>query len=87
MNLSRRSLLGVVLAAPAIIRTPGLLMPVKRVVLPSSYYEMPLMPLGDSILADYPVLIWHHSYAYEEGDAIKAGDNWYRCGAVTRGWV
>jgi len=30
MILSRRGLLGAFLAAPAIIRTPGLLMPVKR---------------------------------------------------------
>lgn len=34
--LGRRGLLGVLLAAPVIIRTPGLLMPVKKVVLPSS---------------------------------------------------
>jgi len=30
-QLPRRSLLGLILAAPAIVRTPGLLMPVRRV--------------------------------------------------------
>ena len=37
MSLTRRGLLGVLgaaLAAPAVIRTPGLLMPVRRVVTP-----------------------------------------------------
>lgn len=33
--LTRRGILGALLAAPAIIRTPGLIMPVRKVVVPA----------------------------------------------------
>jgi hypothetical protein len=53
MNLSRRGLLGglvAALAAPAIIRTPGLLMPVKRIMLPNEWVDVPFSGTGYSEL-------------------------------------
>jgi hypothetical protein len=50
MNLSRRSLLSGLIAAPAVILTPGLLMPVKPWIQPEAlvgdmiYDREPLMP-------------------------------------------
>lgn len=52
--LSRRGLLGSLLAAPAIIRTPGLLMPVKP-LLNSIYVEGPAFVSGVSISSGWTI--------------------------------
>jgi hypothetical protein len=44
MNLSRRSLLGGLIAAPAVILTPGLLMPVRPWIVPVTFNACP--PFG-----------------------------------------
>lgn len=54
--ITRRSMLFGLLAAPAIIRTPGLLMPVKRVDWPTPGEHM-LLPPGE-----YPATLVHANF-------------------------
>lgn len=72
MKLSRRSALFGLLAMPAVIRTPGLLMPVKRVVMHPEVFTF------SGTLSGYttPPLLWYFSVekALESLPVVLDGD-------------
>lgn len=60
MAIARRSFItgvAALLATPAIVRTPGLLMPVRRVLIPDAYeMEVDFMEVGPNTVR------WQHGY-------------------------
>lgn len=73
MLLSRRGLIASLLAAPVIIRTPGLLMPVKRVSLVDTDNVFSILSNGDivlkgeSITPEISALFYQDQIVYQRG--------------------
>lgn len=80
MNLSRRGFLGSIIAAavaPAIIRTPGLIMPIKpglvmaRHALEVTPLVAGIIPAGSTMLIEYAAPVW---VLKQWGDNINIAD-------------